>query len=291
MQFNQISYFLRACDTLNFTRAAEICHVSQPSLSAAIRKLEEELGGELFNRYGREFELTALGEAMRIQLGRIEQARNAASLAASEFVREDFRTINLGLMCTLSARRLVSAIASFRFERSKNEILIHDVSESRALELLLSGALDFLIMAHSSDLPVRFSEQRLADEPMLLAMHEKHPLASRTSVSISDLQGYAYVDRLQCELRETFYRELMSQEISVQTVLRTEREDLVVESVLGAVGMSILPQSVAQDVGLKTCVIEEFPAARKICIVTVKDRHLDPLVQQFISHVFSNYTV
>lgn len=291
MQFNQISYFLRACDTLNFTRAAEICHVSQPSLSAAIRKLEEELGGELFSRHGREFELTALGEVMRIQLGRIEQAKNAASFAASEFVRGDFRSINLGLMCTLSVLRLVSAIASYRFERSNNEIFVHDVSEQKAHDLLLSGALDFLIMAQASDLPTRFCEQRLADEPMLLAMHETHTLSNRTSVSISDLQGYAYVDRLQCELRETFFRELMSQDISVQTVLRTEREDLVVESVRAGVGLSILPQSVAQDAGLKTCVIEEFPAARRICIVTVKDRPLNPLVQQFINHVLSNYSL
>ena len=86
MKLSQIHYFLRLCDTLNFTRAAELCCVSQPSLSAVIHKLEEELGGLLFVRGGKQVVLTTLGESMRIHLGRIEEAKNSATAAASSIV-------------------------------------------------------------------------------------------------------------------------------------------------------------------------------------------------------------
>ena len=52
MEMHQVRYFLAACDTLNFTRAAEICHISQPALTTAIKKLEDDLGSPLFHREG-----------------------------------------------------------------------------------------------------------------------------------------------------------------------------------------------------------------------------------------------
>lgn len=291
MQFNQITYFLRSCDTLNFTRAAEICHVSQPSLSAAIHRLEEELGGALFDRHGRALKLTSLGESMRIHLSRIELARDAANLAASDIVQGGSNVINLGLMCTLSPRRLVSAIASFVHEPSNNELLIHDVWESKALELLLSGALHCIVMAHTSQLPERFVEHYLADETMLLTMHKTHPLADRDSIRFSDLQDQHYVDRLRCEFREKFFEELRIRNLSVQVVLRSDREDIVGESISGAIGISIMPQSAAENAGLKTCALEDMSIVRRICVVTVRDRELHPSVHQFIQHIQTAYKV
>jgi len=162
VQFNQITYFLRSCDTLNFTRAAETCRISQPSLSAAIKKLELELGGPLFDRKGHSISLTPLGESMRIHLSRIEQARQSASVAASEIVENESSLLNVGLMCTLSPRRLLSAIMAHNIESTNSQFLIHDVKHSKALELLLSGAIDCLIMGHIEGLSDRFIAKPLA---------------------------------------------------------------------------------------------------------------------------------
>lgn len=289
MQFNQITYFLRSCDTLNFTRAAEICHISQPSLSAAIHKLEDELGGSLFDRQGRELKLTPLGDSMRTHLNRIELARDAANFAASEFIRRSSSVINLGLMCTLNSRRLAYALATFGKEQFNCEVLVHDVSESKALELLLAGALDCLITARSADLPARFNEQWIADEAIVLAVNKSHPFANRRSVSFSELQGQAYVDRLRCEFREIYFTELMARDLSVNVVLRSEREDLVIESILASVGLSILPKNSAEEAGLKTCDIEGMSITRSVSMVTVKDRYLDTSVHEFIDHVVSSF--
>ena len=289
VQFNQITYFLRSCDTLNFTRAAETCHISQPSLSAAIKKLELELGGPLFDRNGHVISLTPLGESMRVHLSRIEQAREAASIAASEIVETESNLLNIGFMCTLSPRLLLTAITSFGSESKESQLLIHNVSESKTLDLIVSGALDGIIMAHSEDLSDRFQTRHLTEEKMLLAMHASHPLSDNKSVSLSELQGLNYIDRLRCEYRDRFFNELGDRDLNVKVVLRSEREDLVIDSVSKAVGVTIMPESAAKHAGLKTCELSELPIVRKISVVTVKERELNTPVRSFIEHVVAAY--
>jgi DNA-binding transcriptional LysR family regulator len=83
MQIQQVKYFLAACEELNFTRAAKRCNVAQPSLSAALQRLERELGGQLFVRVSTGVHLTELGRAVMPhfeQINRhIERARKIAS--------------------------------------------------------------------------------------------------------------------------------------------------------------------------------------------------------------------
>ena len=290
MQFSQINYFLRTCDTLNFTRAAELCHVSQPSLSAAIHKLEEELGGELFSRQGRNITLTPLGGAMRTHLSKIEEARNAASKTASEIVHGHVGTIDMGLMCTLSPERLLSAIALFGESYPQVELLIHDIWETRAQELLLTGALDCIILAHTQDLPDRFTEHTLTNEPMMLSMHQSHPLCNQSDITLADLHDQHYVDRLRCEFREIFFEAMGARNLQVRTVMRSEREDLVSESVSQGIGISIMPKSAAQNAGLQTRELSDMNIVRKISLVTVKDRDLKPATEQFIQLVCASYS-
>ena len=84
MEMHQVRYFIAAARTLSFTRAAEHCHVSQPALTAAIKKLEAALGGSLFYRERNSLRLTELGRRMEPLLTevqeRAEAARNAAEI-------------------------------------------------------------------------------------------------------------------------------------------------------------------------------------------------------------------
>jgi DNA-binding transcriptional LysR family regulator len=82
MEMHQIRYFLAAARTLSFTRAAEECHVSQPALTAATKKLEAELGSPLFFREANGLQLTAFGRQMTPLLEQISARTEAASAAA-----------------------------------------------------------------------------------------------------------------------------------------------------------------------------------------------------------------
>jgi len=74
MEMQQVRYFLAVSRTLNFTRAAEECNVTQPALTRAIKQLEDELGGELIRREGRNTHLTDLGNRMRPLLSNATKA-------------------------------------------------------------------------------------------------------------------------------------------------------------------------------------------------------------------------
>src|SRR5260370_42525149 len=91
VEMHQIRYFLAVCETLNFTRAAGACNVSQPSLTRAIKGLEDELGGPLFRRERNNTHLTSLGEMMRPHLTQVLIEIDAAKERAKSFAKLDWR--------------------------------------------------------------------------------------------------------------------------------------------------------------------------------------------------------
>ncbi len=86
MEMQHIRYFLALCDERNFTRAARQCGVAQPSLTRAIKRLEKELGGQLFERSRKTTEMTALGRALRPHFIEIARAAAAARREAARHV-------------------------------------------------------------------------------------------------------------------------------------------------------------------------------------------------------------
>ena len=96
MEFNQIRYFLAVARTLHFTRAADDCNVSQPALTRAIQKLEEELGGPLFHRERAHTQLTELGQRVLPALERAVTATKEAREAAEAFRRGKARRCESG---------------------------------------------------------------------------------------------------------------------------------------------------------------------------------------------------
>jgi DNA-binding transcriptional LysR family regulator len=116
MEMHQVHYFLAVADTLNFTRAAEQCHVSQPALTRAIQQLEEELGGLLLRRERKLTHLTDFGRLIEPHLRQLFADAEAARTTARKFLNLQEAQIRLGVMCTQSARRgsWVSSLASDR---------------------------------------------------------------------------------------------------------------------------------------------------------------------------------
>src|SRR5690349_12456388 len=105
MEMNQIRYFLAVCNTLNFTRAAEQCNVTQPALTRAIHKLEEEMGGLLFRRERKLTHMTDLGNLVRPQLEQILKQSQQARSTALNFLHLRDAPLRLGVMCTIGPVR------------------------------------------------------------------------------------------------------------------------------------------------------------------------------------------
>lgn len=284
MEFHQIRYFLAVCDEMNFTKAAEVCHVSQPALSKAIQKLEAELGGSLFVREGgRQLALTELGRVMRTHLAGIEETRTSARRAARAVTGRETAELNVGVMCTIGPRMLGPAVAAFQARNPSVSLILHDVWSKRGHDLLLSGAIDCALLARHHPLPNRLQGVALYREPMCLAMEHAHALAARPAVAIGDLDGCNYVDRLRCEFRDEFMDQLDERSFGVNIVMRSEREDWIQIAVASGHGLSMMPKYSVMTEGIVTRPLEGLVLERTVEVVTVQGRPDLPGLADFIS--------
>ena len=196
---HQIRYFLAVCETLNFTRAAEACNVSQPSLTRAIKGLEDELGGPLFRRERNNTHLTGLGEMMRPHLTQVLIETDAAKERAKSFAKLDDVELKLGMMCTIGPRRFVPFLQAFRERHPKVNLIVKDGSSGELQERLAQGELDVAVYGQPEEIDERFHARRLYDERFVVGVGPGHPFEKQNAVRCADLHQQAYVNRVQCE--------------------------------------------------------------------------------------------
>jgi DNA-binding transcriptional LysR family regulator len=142
MEMQQVRYFLAVAKTLNFTRAAEACNVTQPALTRAIKQLEDELGGELIRREGRLSHLTDLGTRMLPLLTQCyESALGAKSLAAK--VRSgDLARLAVGVSLTLDIALLMTALAELRRAFPGIQLEVRRGNGAQVAEWLKNGEIE-----------------------------------------------------------------------------------------------------------------------------------------------------
>src|SRR6266568_3300885 len=145
MEMHQIRYFLAVADQLNFTKAAEKCNVSQPSLTRAIKLLEEELGGLLFHRERANTHLSELGTMVKPHLQQIYDESHQAKRLARDFACLKKSTLKLGIMCTIAPDQIIDLIGSIQRHHPGVELQLSDANAWDLQERLIEGALEVAI--------------------------------------------------------------------------------------------------------------------------------------------------
>ncbi len=192
MELHQLRYVMAVSRTGNFSRAAELCHVSQPSLSQQIQKLEEELGERLFTRLKREAVPTAAGRALIIRAGRILQDVEAAQREVADSGGKVQGVVNLGVLPTIAPHLLPEAIMRFQQAFPAVEIVIQERTTAQLLVLAAACELDLAVMS----LPIhddRFVVEALFTEDLLLALPPGHRLATRKQVRLQEVEDERFI--------------------------------------------------------------------------------------------------
>src|SRR3712207_3689476 len=145
MEMHQVRYFLALCEDLNFTQAAERCHVDQPPLTRAIRQLEQELGGALFHRERAYTHLSELGRIVRPHLEQVYREMQEAKRQAGDFTRLRHTPLKLGIMCTIAPDQIVNLIGAVRERHEGVELKMADANAWELEERLLQGDLEVAI--------------------------------------------------------------------------------------------------------------------------------------------------
>ncbi|MBI4625345.1 MAG: LysR family transcriptional regulator [Verrucomicrobia bacterium] len=241
MELHQLRYFVAVAETGNFTRAAERSHVSQPSLSQQIMNLEKEVSHKLFHRLGRKTVLTEAGTAFLERARRILFEVENAARELSDHPGLG-RRITVGAVQTVMPYLIAPVIARCRELHPNLLIYIREDFRSNMIQSVVEGDLDLAVVP----LPVkdhRLSIEPLLTEPLLLVVGKKHPIASRTEISINDLAAETFISMgdsstLAAQIRTFFGDHNFQPRIG----LRCAQVATVKLFVAMGLGISILPQ-------------------------------------------------
>ena len=154
MELYQIRYFLAVAETLNFTRASERAFVSQPALTKAIQRLEETMGGRLFDRTKSSVQLTELGRAMLPSLREIFDTAQAAREQARRLTRPRSEVVRVGVMCTIDFQQVLPGFVESQ-EQHGIELHFREGNLEALTDELDRGEVDLGIMCSPHETPRR----------------------------------------------------------------------------------------------------------------------------------------
>jgi DNA-binding transcriptional LysR family regulator len=272
VELHEIRYFLTLSRTLNFTKAAEACHVSQPALTRAIQKIEGELGGLLFSRERNNTHLTELGRLLLPHLTEVLDRTQAAKDTAARFLRLDRAHLKLGVMCTIGPMRFVSFLSRFHADNPGIEITLMEAAPDPLTEMLLKGELDVVLMARPDGFEPPLQPEPLYRERFVIACSAGHPFARKNEVNVSELDGQPYLSRINCEYNDRLRDICHAHGSRLAGAFRSEREDWILTMVAAGMGICFLPEYSNVMPGVIGCRVASPSVEREVCLVTVAGR-------------------
>ncbi|MEQ9812208.1 MAG: LysR family transcriptional regulator [Azospirillaceae bacterium] len=242
MELFQVRYALAAARTLNFTRAAQDCNISQPALTKAVKSLEAELGAPLFYREGKRVLLSEFGRSILPNLQRIIGETEAAQTLAENFRLLDKVPLRLGILSTIGHVRLARFLARFQSDHEGVEVAVSEGSLEELKRALDAGDLDLAVLNPLDGLGETLNTIDLYRERYIVILPPNHELAPLNAIRLRDLAGQNYVDRLSCEMREMVMAVCERSDIALYARFRSQREDWVQAMVLARIGFAFVPE-------------------------------------------------
>ena len=281
MEMHQVRYFLAVVEELNFTRASERCNVTQPSLSRAIKLLEEELGGLLFHRERDSTRLTDLGHMARPYLQSVYDQSRLVKRLSHDFVKK--WPLKLGIMSTISPDEIVDLIASIRTRHPEVELKLCDANAKDLRARLLAGDLDVAIYA----LPGREPDERIHSIPlfreqMVLAVHCGHRLVKTGEFPVQEMNAETYIHRVNCEFAGYADEILRQKGVTCSPVYWSERDDWTLAMVAAGLGFAFMPANAVNHPGVIGLPVVQPEFWRQVGLVSVRGRRYSPGVGSLV---------
>src|SRR5215831_9955881 len=267
----QLQYAAAVAEELSFRRAAERCHVSQPSLSASLAQLERALGVQLFERRRRKVLVTAAGREI------LERARSLL-VEADDLLEAGKRrgdplagTIRIGVIPTIAPYLLPAVAPALRAKFYRLTVAWREDKTDALMEALAGGALDAALVALEAEVG-DVEREILAPDPFVLALPPNHPLARKaTPAEATELRGadVLLLDEGHCFRDQAL--EVCSTARAREGEFRATSLTTLVQMVAGGAGITILPAiavaTEASRAGLRVRPIASAKARRTIALV------------------------
>lgn len=283
MELKQLEYFQMTSRLKNITRAAKRLSVSQPNITVAIKKLEAELGIQLFERSQKQLSLTPEGAVF---LNRIEQAlRNIqdAVLEVNDYKQLQKGTIKIGIPSMIGAYLFPKIFSGFQKKFSHLDVYLYEKGSMSIRESLERDELDFGIVIISNASP-SLQLLPMSTNQVVACVPDSHPLARKNKFSWTDINN---IDLIMLKegsfIRNMILNKLKENNIKPNIVLESNQIETIKGLISSNVGMAFLLDFIVQDSPhIKTLPLEK-PILVDVGLAWKKDRYISKAAQSFIN--------
>lgn len=290
MTLTELRYIVALAKEKHFGRASQLCFVSQPTLSVAVKKLEEELGVQIFQRHANEIKLTLQGQSLIEQAHRILEEAKRFSEMAKVGVDPMKGSLRLGAIYTIAPYLLPSLVRQAKDSLPNMPLFLTETFTVAILEMMKQDELDCAILAEPFN-TAGLETIPLYDEPYLVAVPATHEWVNRTTIEPHELvsqnmlllgAGHCFRDHVLqvCpELNRTKFLFEEGPKNFEGSSLETIRQ-----MVIGGIGISVLPRTAVSESNFKETLVKYIPfcapePSRRIVLVYRKGNFRAPAVQ------------
>jgi DNA-binding transcriptional LysR family regulator len=271
MEMHQVRYFLAVARTLNFTRAADECNVSQPSLTRAIKQLEAELGGDLFRRE-RPTQLTELGQRMHPLLKQCYEAAAGARSLASAFKSGEVGALRIALTHAVDLSLLIPFLNQIKRQFNQLELRFLRGDSHEVAEMLKKGEAELGIAAELDESWERLDSWPLFTEDFRLVLSKDHRLAKRDEIALEDLRPEQWLSRNYCEHADRLSASLREHGLNCDQGHQVSSERDLIELLEAEVGVAVMPDTSPVPQTLKRTTVDGLVARRTVHLYGVAGR-------------------
>lgn len=287
MDVQVLRCFVAVADGVTVTQAAEEAHMTQPALSRALRRLEHEVGAELFQQVGRVLRLTPAGRAFKEHADAALERLDRGLRAVQETVAPEAGLIPLAFLHSLGTWLLPPLITGFREKFPLSRFELRQGSEAVLVASLLDGTADLLLTAGDPGHPL-ITWRRLLVEPLWLAVPPGHRLAQRRRARLAEVAEEPFI-LLRHEQGLRSVTEALCGEAGFSPRVGFEGDEVATLRGLVSAGLGVAlvprPHAAAPAGGPSYLQVTDVEAARDIGIAWLTSRTLPPSSGRFLDHV------
>ncbi|WP_170134942.1 LysR family transcriptional regulator [Acuticoccus kandeliae] len=282
MEMHQVRYFLAVARLLNFTRAAEDCNVSQPSLTRAVKLLEYELGGDLLRRERGLTHLTELGERMLPLLTQCYESATSAKAVAAAMKSHKAAALRFGIPHAVDVAPFVPPLVEIVEAFQGLALKIVRASADDTAEILRNGQTDIAITSAALAWD-RFESWPLFREPLRLAFRDGHRFSNKEVVAPGEIAGETLVLRRHCQTCDAVTTALDRHGVEISSSLEASADPDVIELIGRGIGLAFMPASTTLPSTIRTVRVDGLDLSREIRVATVQGRQRSPVTAMLLT--------
>ncbi|MBU7591100.1 LysR family transcriptional regulator [Metabacillus halosaccharovorans] len=286
MDIRHLEYFSEVAKHLSFTKAAYTLHVTQPSISKAIKQIEEELDVTLFYR-SKQLELTDAGKAVLVNTKHVLEAFHNLTTELTDTFELKKGEVKIGIPPIVGPTFFSKLISKYKEMYPSVKLVLTEVGSKKIKEGVEDGSLDIGLICN---LPInngRFETMNVIHDPLMLMVHKQNPLANETTVDLADLKDEHFILYQQdFTLHDRIVEECYSKGYNPKVVCHSSQKDFMMEMVEAKLGVALLPSRIAKSIqnsNIAAVNLTNSNVCLELGLIWRKDKYLSYAVRELIS--------